>query len=71
MRHGELKMDKIFLSIAEYCHLYGVGRTKVYELIASGDLTKAKVGTRSYITVESAAAFANRSIVGGCQDVTS
>lgn len=63
-------MQRVFLSIKEYCRLYSVGRTKVYELIASGDLTKAKVGTRSYITVESAKAFANRSIVGGCQDVT-
>ena len=64
-------MEVVFLSIREYCRLYSIGRTRAYELIASGDLVKAKVGARSYITLESAKAFAERSIIRERIDVAS
>ena len=64
-------MEVVFLTIREYCRLYSIGATKVYELIASGDLIKAKIGRRSYITLESAKAFAERSIVRERSDVAS
>lgn len=63
-------MDKIFLSVRECCQLYGLGRTKIYALLASGELTKAKIGRRSFITVESAQALADRSILRERDNVT-
>ncbi len=37
----------------------GVGPTKGYELVASGDLTLVKVGSKSLITAESLRRFAS------------
>jgi hypothetical protein len=58
-------MDRVFLSIANFSEAYGCRRTKIYELINSGDLQTAKIGRRTLITVESATAFAKRVTVGG------
>jgi excisionase family DNA binding protein len=37
------------LSIAEACAMAGIGRTKIYEAIASGTLTARKCGKRTLI----------------------
>jgi excisionase family DNA binding protein len=37
------------LSIAEACAMAGIGRTKIYEAIASGKLTARKCGKRTLI----------------------
>lgn len=44
------------LSIKKYGEDYGPGRSKTYELINEGKLRRIKIGSRSYITVESAEA---------------
>ena len=49
-------MDKRNFSIADYRDIYGPGRTKTYELIAEGKLKTIKIGTRTFITAESAEA---------------
>jgi excisionase family DNA binding protein len=46
----------------------GLGRSKVYELLASGELTKIKVGRRTLIDYQSLASFLERHRVQGKQD---
>ncbi|MBS46954.1 MAG: excisionase [Sphingobium sp.] len=57
--------EPVLISIAEFCRLYGICRTKTYALISAGQIEKAKIGSRTLITTESAKAFAKRAIVGG------
>ncbi len=47
------------LSIKKYGEVYGPGRSKTYELINEGKLRLLKIGSRSFITVESAEAHRN------------
>lgn len=43
-------MEQLLLSINDAADCLGVGRTKIYELVASGDLTLVKLGRKSLIT---------------------
>lgn len=56
------------ITIGNFCRLYGLGRTKTYELIKKGVLTRVKVGGRSLITWESAQALI--SVEGGSDDAS-
>jgi predicted DNA-binding transcriptional regulator AlpA len=40
--------------------LGGLGRTTVYELIDRGELVKVNIGSRSFITTDSLAAYIDR-----------
>ena len=44
-------------SIDEYSRAFGPGRTKTYELINAGKLKTYKVGSRRFITADSAEAL--------------
>ncbi len=44
------------LSIKKYGEDYGPSRSKTYELINEGKLRRLKIGSRTYITIESAEA---------------
>lgn len=46
--------------INDFCAAFGVGRTKVYELINIGDLEAIKLGGRTLITDASARALLER-----------
>ncbi len=48
-------MNKLALSIDEFCDAFGVGRTKVYDEINAGRLPIIKVGKRTIITMDGAA----------------
>jgi len=39
--------------ISEFCALSGLGRTKVYEMLDSGELTSIKIGKRRLILIDS------------------
>jgi excisionase family DNA binding protein len=39
--------------INEFCSLSGLGRTKVYEMLDSGDLDSIKIGKRRLILIDS------------------
>lgn len=54
------------IKIAEFCRLYGIGKTKTYDLINEGKLTRVKVGGCSLITWESAQALIK--CQGGAED---
>jgi excisionase family DNA binding protein len=45
------KMQPLLVSITESCRLLGVGRTKLYELIASGELRIREIGRKSLIAM--------------------
>jgi excisionase family DNA binding protein len=49
--------DRRALSIVEFCHRYGVGRSKAYEEIKAGRLRAIKIGNRTLIIVDDAEAW--------------
>jgi excisionase family DNA binding protein len=46
-------MRPITVRIPEACRITGIGRSKIYELIQSGDLITIKIGTITLIPVAS------------------
>lgn len=52
--------DRLLLSISETCHLLGLGKSTVYELIGSGQLTTKSVGRRRMIHRKDLEAFAKK-----------
>ncbi len=51
-------MTKHFLTVAEFGEMYGVGKTKTYELIKSGAIEARKSGTSTRIVASSAESWA-------------
>ena len=50
-------MEIIAASINDTARSLGLGRTKIYELIKSGELAAIKVGRRTLVKVDSVRAF--------------
>jgi excisionase family DNA binding protein len=42
-------MDPMLLTIPECCCLVAIGRTKIYELIASGEIPVRKIGRKTLV----------------------
>lgn len=42
-------MEQLALSISQVCRVANVGRTRVYELLRSGDLPARKLGKRTLV----------------------
>jgi excisionase family DNA binding protein len=53
-------MQPLLVPITESCRLLGVGRTKLYELIASGELRLRKIGRKSLIAMSDLQRWAER-----------
>jgi excisionase family DNA binding protein len=45
-------MSKELLTITEFCEASNLGRTRVYELLQSGELKAVKIGRRTFIRRE-------------------
>ena len=45
--------DRIAVPIPEACRISGIARSKLYEMIKTGDVRIAKVGRRSLVLIES------------------
>jgi len=60
MRPNASPISPVCLSVADTCARLGVGRSTIYELIASGELRTLKIGRRTLITVESQDALVAR-----------
>ena len=45
------------MPVREALHRYGIGRTKLYELLGSGALKASKLGAKTLIDVECADSF--------------
>lgn len=50
---GPLSHEPICVKVDEAARMIGVGRTKLYELIASGEIDAIKLGKSTRITTES------------------
>ena len=46
---GEFYMEQLLYTVSECCRLTGLGRTKFYELVASGAIPLRKVGKKSLV----------------------
>ncbi len=44
MRPYAVRMEKVLLRVSEVIEATGLGRSKVYELIASGELPSVRIG---------------------------
>jgi excisionase family DNA binding protein len=53
-------MEALFLPIPDACRALGIGRSKLYELIAAGDLSVRKIGRKTLIPRDDLTAFASR-----------
>jgi excisionase family DNA binding protein len=51
-------MERLCVSIKEAAHSLGIGRTKIYELIADGRLETVKIGRRTTVRTASIRALA-------------
>jgi excisionase family DNA binding protein len=49
--------DRITVRIREACRITGIGRSKLYELIAAGDIPILKVGAITLVPIEGLKAF--------------
>jgi excisionase family DNA binding protein len=47
-------------SIRRICELYGLGRSKIYKLLAAGEITACKVGRRTLIDTQSVESWLSR-----------
>jgi hypothetical protein len=56
---GSALMSSGCLTIEGFCRWSGLGRTKVYDLIARGDLRPRKCGRRTLISAEEATRWRN------------
>lgn len=56
-----MNVEKRYISVSEFCKIYGVGRTFAYRLIGNqsspGFLDSTKLGKRRLISVDSAEAL--------------
>ena len=56
-------MQPIFISVTETALVLGLGRTKIYQLLNSGDLNSTRIGGRRLVEFASAERFARESLV--------
>jgi excisionase family DNA binding protein len=47
--NGEDQMDHLLYTISQACRLAAIGRTKLYELIASGEIPVRKIGRKTLV----------------------
>jgi excisionase family DNA binding protein len=57
-------MKAYYITVGEFCCLYGLKKTKTYALIKTGELSIAKIGRRTLILHASAEQLMARSLVG-------
>jgi excisionase family DNA binding protein len=56
------QLTPITVRVREACRLSGIGRSKLYELIAAGEIETIKVGTITLVPVASLTSFLQRKI---------
>jgi excisionase family DNA binding protein len=54
------RLEPISVRIREACRLTGIGRSKFYELVASGDIEVIKVGSITLVPFEGLRQFIDR-----------
>lgn len=49
-----MKLNPLTISVHDFCHISGLGKTKTYGLIREGKLTAVRIGRRTLISLKSA-----------------
>ena len=62
MARQERVVTPLFVSIRDAAQIIGLGRSKVWELVASGDIFSVREGTRRLIPVSALNDWAQRKI---------
>jgi excisionase family DNA binding protein len=62
-------MEKLLLRPIEAAEAVGIGRSKVYELLASGELPSIRIGTSIRVPVDALRAWIARQIVERAEGV--
>ena len=57
---SDAPFDPITVRVREACRMTGIGRSKLYELIADGEIETMKVGSITLIPTESLRRFVGR-----------
>lgn len=57
---SDAPIEPISVRIREACRLTGIGRSKLYELIADGELKVVKVGSITLVPIDDLRAFIDR-----------
>ncbi|RPF72462.1 helix-turn-helix domain-containing protein [Aurantiacibacter spongiae] len=57
---GQQFVEPICVRVNDAARMIGIGRTKLYELIASGEIETLKIGRATRVTTASLHAFARR-----------
>ena len=55
-------MEKLFLRVEEAAELLSLGRSKVYQLIAAGELRAVKIGRATRVPTEAVREYAKRQV---------
>lgn len=58
--HRETSLEPIAVRIPEACRLTGIGRSKLYELIAEGHIEIVKIGAMTLVPMESLRSLVER-----------
>jgi excisionase family DNA binding protein len=58
--NGEGHVDQLLYTIPECCRLAAIGRTKFYQLVASGEIPIRKVGKKSLVAAADLKRWADR-----------
>lgn len=59
-------MERLLLTAKEAADALGIGRSKVYELMMSGELESVRIGGSRRVPVEALRDFVNTLRFGGC-----
>ena len=62
-------MDRLLLRPAEAAEAIGIGRSKVYELLASGDLPSIRIGGVIRVPVTSLHAWIERQLAARAEEI--
>lgn len=57
---GQLSVEPICVRVNDAARMIGIGRTKLYELIATGDLETVKIGKATRVTTASLRGLVDR-----------
>jgi excisionase family DNA binding protein len=53
-------MDKLFFTISETCRMLSIGKTKLYELLGSGEIPVRKLGKKTLVAAADLKRWADR-----------
>ena len=58
--HEAVRIEPVSVRIRDACRLTGIGRSKFYELVASGDIEVIKVGAMTLVPFDGLREFIDR-----------